>query len=54
VPDFPGLDDFAGDWYHTGQWPHEGVDFTGKRVGMMVAVSTVKRSKMLLGNNSAE
>jgi cation diffusion facilitator CzcD-associated flavoprotein CzcO len=29
VPDFPGLDDFAGDWYHTGQWPHEGVDLTG-------------------------
>src|SRR4029077_6328407 len=37
VPDFPGLDDFAGDWYHTGQW---GVDFTGKRVGMIGTVST--------------
>ena len=24
---------FAGDDYHTGRWPHEGVDFTGKRVG---------------------
>jgi cation diffusion facilitator CzcD-associated flavoprotein CzcO len=40
VPDFPGLDDFAGDWYHTGQWPHEGVDFTGKRVGMIGTGST--------------
>jgi cyclohexanone monooxygenase len=34
-PDFPGLDDFAGHWYHTGQWPHEGVDFTDQRVGII-------------------
>jgi cation diffusion facilitator CzcD-associated flavoprotein CzcO len=40
VPDFPGLNDFAGDWYHTGEWPHEGVDFTGKRVGMIGTGST--------------
>jgi cation diffusion facilitator CzcD-associated flavoprotein CzcO len=40
VPDFSGLNDFAGDWYHTGQWPHEGVDFTGKRVGMIGTGST--------------
>jgi cation diffusion facilitator CzcD-associated flavoprotein CzcO len=35
VPDIPGRDDFEGDWYHTGSWPHEGVDFTGKRVGVI-------------------
>jgi cyclohexanone monooxygenase len=35
VPDYPGLDSFEGDWYHTGEWPHEGVDFTGKRVGVV-------------------
>jgi cation diffusion facilitator CzcD-associated flavoprotein CzcO len=40
VPKFDGLEDFAGDWYHTGQWPHEGVDFTGKRVGMIGTGST--------------
>lgn len=40
VPKFPGLKDFKGDWYHTGQWPHEGVDFTGKRVGMIGTGST--------------
>jgi len=33
VPDIPGVQSFAGKWYHTGLWPHEGVDFTGKRVG---------------------
>ena len=35
LPDFPGRDDFRGDWYHTGLWPHEGVDFTGKRVAVI-------------------
>lgn len=35
VPDFKGLEDFGGDWYHTGGWPHEGVDFTGKRVAVV-------------------
>src|SRR3954453_18442898 len=40
VPKFEGLESFAGDWYHTGQWPHEGVDFAGKRVGMIGTGST--------------
>jgi cation diffusion facilitator CzcD-associated flavoprotein CzcO len=40
VPRIPGLQDFNGDWYHTGQWPHGGVDFTGKRVGMIGTGST--------------
>jgi cyclohexanone monooxygenase len=35
MPDFPGLDSFKGKTYHTGYWPHEGVDFTGKRVGIV-------------------
>jgi cation diffusion facilitator CzcD-associated flavoprotein CzcO len=35
VPAIPGLDSFRGQWYHTGQWPHEGVDFRGKRVGQI-------------------
>ena len=35
VPEVPGLDQFKGAWYHTGQWPHEGVDFTGLRVGVI-------------------
>ncbi len=35
VPNFKGLDTFAGAWYHTGNWPHEGVDFTGQRVGII-------------------
>ena len=34
-PDFPGLSEFSGDWYMTASWPREGVDFTGKRVGVI-------------------
>jgi len=40
TPDFPGLDDFGGSCYHTGTWPHDGVDFTGKRVGLIGTGST--------------
>ncbi len=35
VPDFPGIGSFRGEWYHTGQWPTEGVDFSGRRVGLI-------------------
>ncbi|MFP6639264.1 MAG: NAD(P)/FAD-dependent oxidoreductase, partial [Myxococcota bacterium] len=40
VPDIKGLDDFRGEWVHTGAWPHEGVDFKGKRVGLIGTGST--------------
>ncbi|MBU2531898.1 MAG: NAD(P)/FAD-dependent oxidoreductase [Alphaproteobacteria bacterium] len=35
TPDYPGIEDFKGKWYHTGLWPHDGVDFTGLRVGIV-------------------
>ncbi|GAA4930850.1 hypothetical protein GCM10023224_08330 [Streptomonospora halophila] len=35
MPDLPGLEDFAGEWHHTGAWPAENVDFTGKRVAVV-------------------
>jgi cation diffusion facilitator CzcD-associated flavoprotein CzcO len=35
VPDFPGLDEFAGPCHHTAQWPQEGLDLSGKRVGII-------------------
>jgi len=43
-PDFPGIDSFEGDTYHTGLWPHEGVDFTGKRVGVIGTGSSAIQS----------
>ena len=35
MPDFPGRDSFRGKLYHTGTWPHEGVDFSSQRVGLI-------------------
>jgi cyclohexanone monooxygenase len=35
MPDIKGLDGFKGKVYHTGHWPHETVDFTGQRVGVI-------------------
>ncbi|QEN14375.1 flavin-containing monooxygenase [Mycolicibacterium sp. ELW1] len=35
TPAFDGLDTFGGEIYHTAHWPHEGVDFTGKRVAVI-------------------
>jgi cyclohexanone monooxygenase len=34
-PDIKGLDSFKGPVYHTGNWPHEKIDFTGLRVGII-------------------
>jgi len=35
MPDVKGLETFAGEWYHTGQWPQQPVDFRGKRVAVI-------------------
>jgi cyclohexanone monooxygenase len=35
APAIPGVESFAGETYHTGAWPHEGVDFTAKRVAVI-------------------
>jgi cation diffusion facilitator CzcD-associated flavoprotein CzcO len=40
TPPFKGLDAFAGQIYHTSRWPHDGVDLTGKRVGVIGTGST--------------
>ena len=53
VPNFPGLDRFKGEWYHTGQWPHEGVDFTGKCVGMIGTGSTGIQAAPVIAETAA-
>jgi cation diffusion facilitator CzcD-associated flavoprotein CzcO len=35
VPQFPGLEDFTGEWHHTANWPKEPVDLNGKRVAVV-------------------
>ena len=35
LPDLPGLSEFKGLCHHTAQWPQEGLDMTGLRVGVI-------------------
>ncbi len=35
VPELPGLELFAGPCHHTAHWPQQGVEFAGKRVGII-------------------
>ena len=34
-PDIPGYDNFKGETYNTGSWPHDPVDFSGKKVAVI-------------------
>jgi cyclohexanone monooxygenase len=35
LPEVEGIERFGGPTYHTGHWPHEGVDFSGMNVGII-------------------
>ncbi len=52
-PNYPGLDTFEGSWYHTGRWPHEGVDFSGQRVGVVGTGSSGIQSIPLIAEQAA-
>src|SRR5882757_1850308 len=44
MPDIKGLSDFKGQVYHTGHWPHDHVDFSGLRVGVIGTGSSAIQS----------
>jgi cation diffusion facilitator CzcD-associated flavoprotein CzcO len=54
TPDYPGVDRYAGRTYHTGRWPHEGVDFTGQRVAVIGTGSSGIQSIPLIAEQAAE
>jgi cation diffusion facilitator CzcD-associated flavoprotein CzcO len=53
-PEIPGLESFRGTWYHTARWPHEGVDFTGQRVGVIGTGSSAIQSIPLIAQQATE
>ena len=53
-PAFEGLDDFDGPVLHTGLWPHEKVDFSGKRVGVIGTGSSAMQSIPIIAREAAE
>jgi cation diffusion facilitator CzcD-associated flavoprotein CzcO len=54
LPEIPGLDGFEGTWYHTGHWPHEGVDFSGQRVGVIGTGSSGIQSIPIIAEQAAD
>ncbi|MFN0161490.1 MAG: flavin-containing monooxygenase, partial [Burkholderiales bacterium] len=42
-----------GQWFHTGEWPHEGVDFRGKRVGQIGTGSTGIQAAPVIAETAA-
>ena len=53
TPDIEGTDRFAGKVYFTSTWPHEGVDFTGKRVAVIGTGSSAIQSIPLIAAEAA-
>ena len=53
VPRIEGLERFRGRWYHTGHWPHEGVDFTGQQVGVIGTGSSAIQSVPIIARQLA-
>jgi cyclohexanone monooxygenase len=51
---FPGAETFAGEIYRTASWPEEGVDFTGKRVGVIGTGSSAVQSIPVVAEQAAE
>ena len=54
MPDFKGLSDFAGEVYHTGHWPHQPVDFTGKRVAVIGTGSSGIQSIPIIAEQASQ
>ena len=52
-PNFAGIEDFRGPIYHTGEWPHQGVDFTGLRVGVIGTGSSAIQSIPIIAQQAA-
>lgn len=50
---FPGVETFEGEIYRTSRWPHEGVDFSGKRVGIIGTGSSAIQSIPIIATQAA-
>ena len=53
TPRFAGVDSFQGETYHTGHWPHEGADFSGKRIGIIGTGSSAIQSIPIIARQTA-
>ncbi|KAG0608871.1 hypothetical protein M758_8G139300 [Ceratodon purpureus] len=54
MPEVPGIETFRGNSYHTAQWPDNGVDFTGQRVGVIGTGSSAVQSIPIIAKQASE
>ncbi len=54
TPGLPGADAFGGESYHTGLWPHDKVDFAGKRVGVVGTGASAVQAIPIIAQVAAE
>ena len=54
TPSFVGIDEFGGRLLHTGQWPHEPVDLTGKRVAVIGTGSSAIQSIPIIAEQAEQ
>ena len=62
MPTIDGLKNFKGEVYHTGQWPHESVNFTNKSVvvvgtgstGIQAIPEIAKQAKSVMFSNELQ
>src|SRR6185369_8520425 len=53
-PHFKDIEDFKGPVYHTGEWPHVGVNFTGLRVGVIGTGSSAIQSIPIIAQQASQ
>ena len=51
-PNIEGLSEATVPVYHTGNWPHEGVDFTDMRVGVIGTGSSAIQSTLIIAQQA--
>ena len=52
TPNFEGVESFSGSLYHTGEWPHHEIDFSGQRVGIIGTGSSAIQSIPLIAEQA--
>lgn len=53
-PEFGGIENFGGEILLTGNWPHEGVDFTGRKVAVIGTGASAIQAIPLIAEQAAE
>lgn len=54
MPDIKGMDEFQGPCFHSSRWPQEGLDYAGKRVGIIGCGATTVQMLPVMAETAAQ